>query len=119
MPFTFTSLIRGSLLSSEDYHLGHKCFLSCYSSNSDQYVRVNKFILEMVLFPAVETSPFLFGQGFSYCSQSAFTERGKEKGSSEIEEDRCGEISDPSNSVFCISACIVTVSVQYSSVTEI
>lgn len=62
----------------------------------------------MVLFPAVETSPFLFGQGFSYCSQSAFTERGKEKGSSEIEEDRCGEISDPSNSVFCISACIVT-----------
>lgn len=47
--------------------------------------------------------------------------RAKEKGSSEIEEDRCEEISDPSNGGVCLSLrfTYVTVSVQYSSMTEI
>lgn len=45
--------------------------------------------------------------------------RVKEKGSSEIEEDRCEEISDPSNSIVSLCLTYVTVSVQYSSMTEI
>jgi len=54
-------------------------------------------------------------------SRSAFVTRGKEKGSSEIEEDRCEEISDPSNGAVCLSFCLkhVTVSIQYSSMIEI
>lgn len=46
---------------------------------------------------------------------------GKEKGSSETEEDRWEEISDPSDSIVCLFLCLtyVTVSVQYSSMLEI
>lgn len=58
----------------------------------------------MVLFPVVvETSPFFFVCLVFCFSQSEFTERGKEKGSSEREEDRCEDIPDPSNSVVCLS----------------
>lgn len=56
----------------------------------------------MVLVPVVETSSLWFGC-FLFFSLSTFMESDKEKGSTETEEDRWKEISDPSNNVVCLS----------------